>query len=95
MKKAEELESMFGISAGRIADIDEAAVHGVLPGKAVRTVTGPGRPPIFDEPMSQVSFKEPESKLRAIDERASQLGIKRSDYLRQLVDNDLECVGLA
>lgn len=94
MKSAEELEAMFGISAERIEEIDDDASRGILHGVATKMVTGPGRPAFSDEPMRQVAFKEPKSRLEAIDRRAAQLGMRRSDYLRQLVENDLECVGL-
>lgn len=94
MKIAEELEKMFDITPERIAEIDADACQGKLHGKTLKTVTGPGRPPLSDEPMQQVAFKEPASRIRAIDARASQLGMRRSDYLRQLVENDLDCVGV-
>lgn len=94
-KTAEELEKLFDISPERIAQIDEDASRGVLPGEAGPVVTGPGRPPLFEEPMRQVTFKETDAKLSAMDERARQLGLSRSEYLRQLVDNDLSCVGMA
>lgn len=29
----------------------------------------------------------------AMDERAEELGVRRSDYLRRLVENDLRCAG--
>jgi hypothetical protein len=45
--------------------------------------------------MRQVGFKEPESVVAAIDARAQQLGMKRSDYLRHLVDADLKAAGIA
>lgn len=93
MKTAKELETMFNITPERISEIDADACEGKLPGKIVKTVTGPGRPPLSNEPMQQVAFKEPVSRIRAIDARASQLGMRRSDYLRQLVDNDLDCIG--
>ena len=93
MKNAKELEKDFGITANRIDELDKDASKGVLHGDIVKTVTGPGRPPLFDEPMQQVAFKEPRKTVRAIDARAAQLGIGRSDYLRQLVENDLECAG--
>ncbi|WP_139651425.1 hypothetical protein [Raoultibacter phocaeensis] len=95
MKTAKELEEMFGIASDRIEKIDEDASKGILQGSVVKTVTGPGRPPLFDEPMQQVAFKEPRGRVRAIDARAAQLGLARSDYLRQLVENDLECAGMA
>lgn len=94
MKNAEELEAMFGITADRVKKIEDDASKGILHGSATKTVTGPGRPAFSDEPMRQVAFKEPESRLEAIDRRAAQLGMRRSDYLRQLVENDLACVGL-
>lgn len=94
-KTAKELETMFEITAEEIAEIDADASKGILHGRAAKTVTGPGRPPMHDEPMQQVTFKEPANRVRAIDERAAQLGMRRSDYLRQLVENDLECVGMA
>lgn len=94
MKKADELEEMFGISPEEIQEIDGDAAVGVLHGEATATVTGPGRPPLFDEPMQQVTFKEPSDRVRAIDKRAKQLGVKRSEYLRQLIENDLRCVGM-
>lgn len=33
-------------------------------------------------------------RIAEIDARASQLGMRRSDYLRQLVDNELNCMGV-
>lgn len=45
--------------------------------------------------MRQVGFKEPLRKVNAIDRRANQLGMKRSEYLRYLVDRDLEVAGIA
>ena len=95
MKTAHELEKAFGISAERIEKLDDDACKGILAGKATSTVTGPGRPPLSDSPLQQVAFKEPVETVKAIDERAGQLGLRRSDYLRQLVENDLRCVGLA
>ncbi len=94
MKTARELEKMFDITPDEIAKIDSDALKGKLQGRAIKTVTGPGRPPIYDEPMRQVTFKEPDHRLKAIDRRAEQLGLRRSDYLRQLVENDLECSGM-
>jgi hypothetical protein len=44
---------------------------------------------------ARLQFKEPLSTIEAIDERAKSLGLKRSDYLRKLVDNDLAAAGIA
>lgn len=95
METAQELEKAFGITPERIEAIDEDASKGILAGQAISTATGPGRPPLANGPLQQVAFKEPAQTVRAIDERAGQLGLRRSDYLRQLVENDLRCVGLA
>lgn len=95
METARELEKAFGISQDRIEKLDKDACNGILAGKAGATVTGPGRPPLSNGPLQQVAFKESAETVRAIDERAAQLGLRRSDYLRQLVENDLHCVGLA
>ncbi len=94
MKTARELEELFDIDAEIIDRIDEAATRGMLEGSAGVTVTGPGRPPLFDGAMQQVTFKERHDRVKAIDLRAEQLGIRRFDYLRQLVENDLQCSGL-
>ena len=95
MKNAKELEELFDITAEEIADIDADACKGVLHGRAAKTATGPGRPPLYNEPMRQVAFKEPDHRVQAIDRRAAQLGMGRSEYLRQLVENDLACAGMA
>ena len=94
MRSAQELEKMFDIDSARIEEIDEDAAKGVLQGSPGDTVTGPGRPPLFDEPLQQITFKESRTTVRAMDRRADQLGIRRSDYLRQLVENDLQCAGM-
>ena len=94
MNTAEKLEKMFDIDAQRIAEIDKDACQDILQGSPVSTVTGPGRPPLFGKAMQQISFKESADRVQAIDKRAEELGIKRSDYLRQLVENDLQCSGM-
>lgn len=95
MPTAEELEKMFNISSDRIEEIDEKASKGSLEGERGPTVVGPGRPPKYGQAMQQVTFKETEENIKRIDARASQLGIKRSDYLRALIENDLSCSGIA
>lgn len=44
--------------------------------------------------MQQVTFKTPANRMEAMDERAEELGVRRSDYLRRLVENDLRCAGV-
>ena len=48
-----------------------------------------GRPLLFDEPMRPVTFKETQSTIARMDERAAARGQSRSDYLRSLVAADL------
>lgn len=88
-----EVERDYGISAEQLdawdRDVCEGKLHGEPRGAVVR-----GRPLKFGQEMRQVGFKEPMSKVRAIDKRAAQLGMGRSDYLRHLVDEDLRTAGL-
>lgn len=88
MKTAEELEEMFGITSERIAEIDEMASRGELPGRAVGPIVH-GRPRMFGEPTRPVTFKETQSVIDQMDRRAKSLGMRRSDYLRALVATDL------
>ncbi len=69
----------------------EGGLVDVKPGPAY----GRGRRLLFGETMKQVGFKEPESVIAAIDVRCGQLGLKRSDYLRRLVEEDLKLAGIA
>lgn len=78
-----------------IAAICEDLKKGILPGDDWSGETIVGRPLKFGEEMKQVGFKEPLNKIAAIDARAAQLGMKRSDYLRHLVDEDLARAGMA
>lgn len=78
-----------------IAAICEDLEKGILPGDYWSGETIVGRPLKFGEEMKQVGFKEPLNKIAAIDARAAQLGMKRSDYLRHLVDEDLARAGVA
>lgn len=87
-KSAGEIEEMFGISHGRIVEIDEMMTRGEMPGEQAGPVVM-GRPRKFGEHMRTVAFKETDSKVAEIDRRAKRLGMRRSDYLRALVDRDL------
>lgn len=78
-----------------IPAICENIEKGVFPGKDWSGEPMVGRPLKFGEKMKQVGFKEPLNKMAAIDARAEQLGMKRSDYLRHLVDEDLARAGVA
>ncbi len=48
-----------------------------------------GRPPLFNEAMMTVTFKEPKDKIAAIDKRATSLHMSRSEYLRWVTNKDL------
>lgn len=87
-KSAKELEDLFGVTAEQIEEWDEMMVGGELPGEPVGEVMV-GRPLLFGVELKSVGFKETEEKIVAIDRRADSLGMKRSDYLRWLVDKDL------
>ena len=90
-----KLEQMFDVSAQEIEKWDADACKGILPGKSKGDVVyGPGRPAMFGEETKQVAFREPVSKVNIISKRAKNLGVKRSDYLRDLVDADLRSVGM-
>lgn len=91
---SKEIEEQYGIAEEELddweKDICEGTFHGAPRGEVVV-----GRPLKFGEEMKQVGFKEPLNKIAAIDARAAQLGMKRSDYLRHLVDEDLARAGVA
>lgn len=97
---AEEVEKRFGYTLEQLDKMEADATAGVFHGEPSGPVVyapgyGPGRPLMFDEEMKQVGFKEPVNKILLIDIRAAQLGMKRSEYLRHLVDEDLKLAGIA
>lgn len=49
-----------------------------------------GRPLKFGEELHSVTFKMPARKIAAIDAKAKEQDMSRSDYLRHLVDKDLK-----
>jgi len=92
MTKKETLEK-FGVTEKQLEEWEADAAKGILPGKPAGEVVV-GRPLKFGEETKQVGFKEPLSKIDAIERRAKQLGMRRSDYLRGLVDADLKAAGM-
>ena len=90
---SKEIEAKYGMTVAELDVLSEDAEKGILHGEIRETLAG--RPLMFGEEMKQVGFKEPVRKVAAIDARAKQLGMKRSDYLRQLVDRDLQAAGIA
>lgn len=90
----EELEDYFGVTCEQIEEWDDMLVRGEIPGEPVGDVIV-GRPLKFGEALKVVGFKDTEGKIEAMDKRADSLGMKRSDYLRWLVDRDLAAAALA
>lgn len=91
---SKEVENIYGLTRQQLDALEDDASKGILHGKPRGKVLV-GRPLMFDEEMKQVGFKEPIKKIKAIDKRAHQLGLRRSEYLRRLVDEDLELAGIA
>ena len=89
MKTAKELEKRFGVTAEEVERLAFPWENGELVGRPVGKIIV-GRPLKFGEELRSVGFKETKLKVDAIDERAAFLGMKRSDYLRWVIDNDLE-----
>ena len=87
-KEAAELEELFGITRERITELDAMMCAGELPGIQLGPVVME-RPQMYDEHTSTVSFKETDSKINLVNQRAERLGMKRSEYLRTLIDRDL------
>ncbi|MBR2835637.1 MAG: hypothetical protein IKE43_08030 [Coriobacteriales bacterium] len=91
---SQEIEEQFGITADQLdmweSDVCNGIFHGEPRGEVIV-----GRPLLFGQEMKQVGFKEPISIINAIDKRANQLGMRRSDYLRYLVEEDLKIAGIA
>ena len=85
-----EIEDYFGVTQEQIEEWDDMLVRGEIPGVSVGEVVV-GRPLKFGEHLRLVGFKETER----MDKRADSLGMKRSDYLRWLVDKDLASVDVA
>lgn len=69
----------------------EACERGEYPGEPTGEIVV-GRPLLFGEEMKPVTFKATASKIAAINARAAELDMSRSDYLRFLVDKDLASV---
>lgn len=93
--KTSELEKMFNVTPKELDTWEKNASRGVFDGKSSgKVIYGPGRPMLFGESTKQIGFREPESKINIISRRAKTLGLKRSDYLRKLVDEDLRKVGM-
>lgn len=87
-----EVRDMFGIAPEQHDAWERDAADGVLHGTPRGEVVT-GRPLLFGEETRQVGFREPVSRIEEIDRRARQLGMRRSEYLRHLVDADFTVAG--
>ncbi len=94
MKTDKEIEEMFGVTREEIEALAAPWDAGEIDGEPAGEVII-GRPLKFGEALKVVGFKETEQKIERMDERADSLGMKRSDYLRWLVDKDLAAAGVA
>ncbi len=94
MKTDKEIEEMFGLTREDIEELAAPWEAGEIPGVPVGEVIV-GRPLKFGEHLKLVGFKETQQKIERMDKRADSLGMKRSDYLRWLVDRDLAAAGIA
>lgn len=84
----EEINARFGVTEEQLDEWAEACERGEYPGEPTGEILV-GRPLKFGEEMKPITFKETESKIVAINARAAELDLSRSDYLRMLVDRDL------
>jgi hypothetical protein len=84
----EDLNKKFGVTEEQLDAWAEACERDEYPGKPIGEIII-GRPLMFGGELKPVTFKEPQSKVAAIDSRAASLNLSRSDYLRLVVDKDL------
>lgn len=89
-----ELQEKFGLTSKEVEELAAPWDAGEVPGKPVGEVVV-GRPLLFGAELKSVGFKETEEKIEAIDRRADSLGMRRSDYLRWLIDKDLAAATVA
>lgn len=89
-----ELLERFGLTDKDVEELAAPWEAGEIPGEPVGEVIV-GRPLLFGVELKSVGFKETEEKIEAMDKRADSLGMRRSDYLRWLVDQDLKAATVA
>ena len=70
-----------------IEEIADAFERGEWPGSETRILRG--RPLKLGEQLQSVTYKDTVTRVSAMDRRAGDLGMSRSDYLRSLVGKDL------
>jgi len=82
------------ISDEQLDEWAEACERGEYPGEPTGEIVV-GRPLKFGEELTPITFKETAAKIAAINARAAELDLSRSDYLRWLVDQDLKAAATA
>lgn len=86
--KEMELNKKFGLSDGemerRAAEYESGNWDVTQHGKI-----HVGRPTKFSEPMESITFREPASVIISIERRAEQKGFTKSEYIRELIRQDL------
>lgn len=92
MKAAEDTEKTPGITSAQIEEWEEAVLTGNFDALGTVRKIEVGRPLKFGEPLKYIGYKEVASITDAMDKRARALGMSRSDYIRNLVRQDLAAV---
>lgn len=88
----EELNKTFGVTEEQLDDWAEEYENGTWDASTLGEVRR-GRPSIADEDVKPVTFRLPSSQILAVDRRAEEKGITRSEFLRDAVQSALADCG--
>ena len=80
-------KSGYAVTDEQMEELADAFERGEWPKGESRIVRG--RPLMLGEKMKSVTYKDTETEIALMDQRAATLGMSRSDYLRHLVRQDL------
>lgn len=88
----QQLNKMFGVTEEDLDDQakeyeDETWNDGSF------GAASPGRPRLYDEDMETVTFRLPRSKIRAVEAAAKKLGLSKSQFMREAIDERILEVG--
>lgn len=89
----DELKAKYGVSESEIAELETSADSydsGEWPQGSLSVM---GRPTLYGERMTSITYRDTESEVARMDARAASLGMTRSTYLRHLVAEDLRLAG--
>lgn len=84
----EELNEKFGVTEGQLDAWAEEYESGTWDASTLGPVRR-GRPSLAEEDVRPVTFRLPASQILAMDERAEEKGITRSEFLRDAVESAL------